>query len=72
MSDREPCTSQARWRRFWPGKAPDEVCDAHADDTRAVGTALGTPIHLEPIGDTGEEPGRCSCSKGHPQTVVIG
>lgn len=72
MSEVAMCTSQAQWRRFWPGKAPDIVCDAHADDTRAIAEAIGCAVHLERIQETGEEPDLCVCSAGHPQRVPVG
>jgi hypothetical protein len=64
-----PCTNEGRWERFWPGRSPDYVCTAHAEDTKAIGRALAIHIEVRPL--EVDEVVPCSCRAGRVGTVYL-
>lgn len=72
MDDDAQCQGEVTHIRFWPGQDPDFVCDDHADDTRAIATALDHPITLIPVVAAGAEGEKeCACTKGRMQRIQI-
>ena len=73
---KDKCTNIATVQRFWPGKEPDLVCTAHANDSKCVADAMGVAVVFEPIGfiPDGIIPDQfptCCCSAGFSQKVKV-
>jgi hypothetical protein len=64
------CERPVTHRRFWPGKAPDFVCENHAEDTKDIGASIGWYIHVEPVEDARDLV--CACTAGRVQQVNVG
>ncbi len=50
--------------RIWPGKEPDLVCAAHANDTQNVGLVLEITIPCYPIITAIDPTDHCASSEG--------
>lgn len=64
----DPCEVPAAFRRWWPGKAPDLVCDYHAEDSLKIAAVLDFELKLEPYEDA---PAPCACSEGRVKEVRV-
>lgn len=71
-SDQETklCEKPAAFRRYWPGREPDLVCEEHAEDSKAIVEALGLRLALEPL--EGTDWRDCVCTPGRAQRVSVG
>jgi hypothetical protein len=45
----ERCENLACIKRYWPGRDPDLVCIAHAQESKRIADAMGFHLHLELI-----------------------
>ena len=73
-TDPEMCAEPVAFVRTWPGKDPDFVCEAHAEDTHKVAAALGYPegIACHALPEEIAMQLECACTKGRVQEITVG